>query len=1228
MPAASRDQKVQRREEVFISYSRRDKEFVRRLDEELKRREREAWVDWEGIPPGDKWEKTIYGAIEATHTFIFVLTPDSIASEVCGKEIAHAAANNKRLVPIVHRDVAADRVPKSLGELNWIFCRDSDDFQKATDTLVSALDTDLEWVHAHTDLLTQAIKWEANSKSRSLVLRGEALKAAEQWLAQAGAQKERQPTTLQTEYIIASRKAAAKRQRLTLGAVSFGFVVAVVLAVLALFARKEAITQRDIAVQQQKISHSRELAATADTQLSIDPELSILLAVEAARASPTAQAEAALRQALLKSHVYRALDTGHDVRIREVSFSPDGNFVVCASQDHAARIWDVRTDKLIAEIRDVDELKPTRFSPDGTMLLLISRAHTARLCETSSGKIIDEFRTSDPKVQVGAAVFGQDGIVLASATGSIVEVWQQRPNRRLAELRGHTKNVNKVTLSPDGRFAVTEAKGENARLWETTTGQCIATWDGWGAYFSADSKLLVHGGSRNTPVVHDVATGQVISELRGDNGGIKDFAFRADHKLVATAHFMGMARVWDAATGQMILEVRGAPGPACLQVAFSPNGQFLLTSDADDAMRVWLLNTGDLVAVLRAPGNREPRAAFSADSHFIVGGGSQIGRIWAVPKLIELRGHTDILWQAAFSPDSKFLVTAARDPVPRVWDAATGKQLSELHGHTGAVWTAVFSPNGGRILTGSADHTARIWDAATGRSLFELRDHTSDVRNATFSPDGRLALTTGGSTARLWDAATGNPLREVRGGGKVVTCARFSPDGKLVATGGDDATARIWETATGNCTAELRGHEKTVNGVAFSLNGKMLVTDSEDTTARIWDVASGKTISVLRGHKDLVNRFVSVFSPDSKLVLRIPHYSEPIIFDPVRGEQLLVFRGHASEITGGSFSPDGRFVLTADDSGRAIMWETLTGNQVMELHGFKRGIHAPAFSPDGKTIVTAGWDPARQPPIYSSAQLRSSDVCCPLDELLKLASQRVTRSLTAAERINYLHEPAGQSRSGKLEVNAQAQRDVTQQPQPKAQPEMVQKLAPSPAAASADITLVEKPIQAITKQSQQENEPNKQIGYEKDGDHAAPFNAIESKLPVTNEPEPDINQVPAITEQSQQENGPSKQIASSETINEPSSLPPQGGPWLFPDSSSRYLSATELSSLSSDDLWRARNEIFARKGYKFSSPRGIAFAHTLGNYYHGVDDNQDRVFNSMNQYEKANVKLIQSKMHQ
>src|SRR5215471_1893233 len=247
MPTSPGDGQAPSPQEVFISYSSKDNEFVRRLDEELKRRDREAWVDWEGIPPGDTWEKTIYGAIESTHTFIFVLTPDSIASEVCGKEIAHAAANNKRLVPIVHRDVAADNVPKSLGELNWIFFRESDDFEEATGKLVSALDTDLKWVRAHTRLLTRAIEWNANGRNNSFVLRGEDLRSAERWLAEAGAQKERQPTALQTEYIIASRKGATRRQRIISGAVTVALIISILLTIVAFTQRQQAVAQTKLA---------------------------------------------------------------------------------------------------------------------------------------------------------------------------------------------------------------------------------------------------------------------------------------------------------------------------------------------------------------------------------------------------------------------------------------------------------------------------------------------------------------------------------------------------------------------------------------------------------------------------------------------------------------------------------------------------------------------------------------------------------------------------------------------------------------------------------------------------------------------------------------------------------------------------------------------------------------------------------------------------------------------
>jgi tetratricopeptide (TPR) repeat protein len=245
MLAAPTDQQLQRPQEIFISYSRKDKEFVRRLHEVLRRRDREAWVDWEDIRPTEEWMQAIYGAIEGAETFVFVLTPDSVSSDVCGREITHAATHNKRIVPIVRRDVNAGTVPEAVAKLNWIFFRESDDFEKATDELISALDTDLDWVRTHTRLLTRAIEWESKGKNNSFVLRGDDLRSAEQWLAEAPTKTQAKPTALQTEYIIASRKAATRRQRITLGTVTFGFVIAIALAIVAINQRGRAVAGRN-----------------------------------------------------------------------------------------------------------------------------------------------------------------------------------------------------------------------------------------------------------------------------------------------------------------------------------------------------------------------------------------------------------------------------------------------------------------------------------------------------------------------------------------------------------------------------------------------------------------------------------------------------------------------------------------------------------------------------------------------------------------------------------------------------------------------------------------------------------------------------------------------------------------------------------------------------------------------------------------------------------------------
>jgi CHASE2 domain-containing sensor protein len=191
---------------VFISYSRRDKPFVQNLHLALSRLNQKSWVDWQDILPTEKWWQAIEAGIESAHTFVFVISPSSIASAVCTQEIEYAIQNNKRLVPILYQEVDTTLVHSAMSSHNWIFMRDSDDFESAVRQLVNAIETDLPYVRNHTRLLMKAIEWQRSHHDPSFLLRGSDLDHSEQWLKQ-GRSKTPKPTDLQAEYITTSRKA-------------------------------------------------------------------------------------------------------------------------------------------------------------------------------------------------------------------------------------------------------------------------------------------------------------------------------------------------------------------------------------------------------------------------------------------------------------------------------------------------------------------------------------------------------------------------------------------------------------------------------------------------------------------------------------------------------------------------------------------------------------------------------------------------------------------------------------------------------------------------------------------------------------------------------------------------------------------------------------------------------------------------------------------------------------
>jgi hypothetical protein len=266
-------------------------------------------------------------------------------------------------------------------------------------------------------------------------------------------------------------------------------------------------------------------------------------------------------------------------------------------------------------------------------------------------------------------------------------------------------------------------------------------------------------------------------------------------------------------------------------------------------------------------------------------------RVWDAMNGVEkarLAGHTNWVWKARFSPDSKWVVTASRDLTARVWNARTGALKLTLTGHTASVLDAAFSPSGTEIATASADQTVRIWNAETGELVRTLSGHEARVNALAVSPDGQLiASADGAGMVRLWRWSSGETAAVLQVSGANWQDIAFDRSGKRLAaaaesgeahvwdvagkqqvaavdhkaklfavefvsrdelaTGGIDSVARIWKLSTGEIERELAGHKDAVRDMAVSPDGKYLATGSRDNTARIWDLSTGLEVQIV-GH--------------------------------------------------------------------------------------------------------------------------------------------------------------------------------------------------------------------------------------------------------------------------------------------------------------------------------------------------------------------------------------------
>jgi len=290
--------------DVFISYSRKNSPFARRLIDQLTHANKDAWVDWEGIPlTSPNWWAEIKAGIEGADSFVFIISPDAMASVVCNMELDYAIELKKRIIPVVYAEVVsrdafasiADFEPdkameerlagkdplkiardnwQRLSHINWVFFRVSDDFDESFQRMLIAVETDLPYVKAHTRYLTRALEWEREQQRADLLLFGAEIDVAEQWFIQAKAydkprdEKAKEAIVnpalkpIQQAYIVASRR-AQQRRRMVAGSGVLIATAALVFAVVALLGGVQATNSANEAATREAAANN-QLAVVND----------------------------------------------------------------------------------------------------------------------------------------------------------------------------------------------------------------------------------------------------------------------------------------------------------------------------------------------------------------------------------------------------------------------------------------------------------------------------------------------------------------------------------------------------------------------------------------------------------------------------------------------------------------------------------------------------------------------------------------------------------------------------------------------------------------------------------------------------------------------------------------------------------------------------------------------------------------------------------------------------
>lgn len=403
-----------------------------------------------------------------------------------------------------------------------------------------------------------------------------------------------------------------------------------------------------------------------------------------------------------------------------MDISLDAKTLAWTGQDMAIHLWDVATGKELPRLEHTHPVGRMAFSPDGKMLASASYDEPIHLWDVATGRRLAQL--NGPVGAVYFLAFSPDGQTLALGCERKILLWNVQTGKRTPKPSAHDKRIECLVLTPDGKKLVSGSEDNSARLWDVTTGRQLLELHGHNdairsVALSLENDMIASGGADKTIRIWRLGTGDELMKFQlmqqEENSCL---SFSHDQKILACGTDLGTIYLWDTASGNELWKLKGHEKEV-VSLQFLLDGESLISTGRDNTTRVWNLEVGREMLVVKASAPPFHRTAISPDGQLLAGGRTDEKSVWLGElltgrELFRLLGHRGGIWSVAFSSDGKLLASGSFDKTIRLWETVTGKEILKLEGHDGPVSALVFSNDGRMLVSGSWDANVLVWNLA------------------------------------------------------------------------------------------------------------------------------------------------------------------------------------------------------------------------------------------------------------------------------------------------------------------------------------------------------------------------------------------------------------------------------------------------------------------------------------------------------------------------------------